>query len=84
MNNKLIDEINFKFCEIEEDLRKIHELSKIKKISSIIEIQETKESILTKQKAVIDLINLDTMEIHVVDRFVTRLENTAKSVQLIK
>lgn len=85
MNNDLVYKINTQLSEIEEDLAKIHKLSSATKtISSICEIQETKEDIITKQKAIIDLLDIDTLEVHVVDKFVTRLENTAKSLSAIK
>lgn len=87
MNNKLIDEINFKFCEIEKGLEQIHTLSRLKTISTIIEIQETKEDILAKQKAIIDILDAEienSEDLSLFDILITRLENTAKAVQLIK
>lgn len=85
MNNNLIDKINIKFDEIEKDLAKIHELSHATKtISSICEIQEIKENIISKQKSIIDLLDINTLEIDIMDTFVTRLENTAKSLSAIK
>ena len=88
MNNKLIDEINFKFCEIEKDLAKIHKLSSATKtISSICEIQETKEDIIAKQKTIIDILDAEienSEDLSLFDSLITRLENTAKAVQLIK
>lgn len=87
MNNKLIDKINIKFDAIEEDLRKIHELAEIKTISAICEIQETKEDIIAKQKSILDILDAEiekTEDLSLFDSLITRLENTAKSVQLIK
>lgn len=88
MNNNLVDKINIKFDEIEKDLAQIHKLSSATKtISSICEIQETKENIITKQKAIIDILDSEienSENLNLCDSFITRLENTAKSLNLIK
>lgn len=88
MNNDLVYKINTQLSEIEEDLAKIHKLSSATKtISSICEIQETKEDIITKQKAIIDLLDAEienSEDLSLFDSLITRLENTAKAVQLIK
>ena len=74
MNNQKINEINFKLSEIEEGLEQMHKLSTVKTISAIYEVQETKESILAKQKAVIDLIDVEiekTEDLNLFDSLIT-------------